>query len=160
MAKRSRERLTKGGARRVLKKDLGPYAVTRNKRLNYKLIRQICTLVATDGLPFDAVCDYLGIEATSFHGWINEGRIYNEALLSGSSASVRKHEVHGDFVLALKKAFAMYRLGLVESFHDSANDRDWMRWLRMLERRDRANYGREGTETSALDDFDPNPVFL
>jgi hypothetical protein len=102
------------------------------------------------GLPFDAICDYLGIDHANFLKWKQAG----EAYLAGNLPE--SHKPYGDFVLELRRAVAEYRLRMVERVHAPGNTA-WFRDMLVLERRDRKNWGRKDPYGGSMDTTTPPP---
>ena len=132
---------------------LGRFRVTEASILDYDLLLRICRLISK-GLPFDGVADYLGIGPTTWSVWLRRGEAY---LSGGSSAADKKERVFGDFVLSSRKALALYRKKCVRNLHGG---KDWVRWMTILERRDRANFSRNDQSMAEVEEFDPDDRFL
>jgi len=111
------------------------------------LIRQTVTLVRR-GLPFDSICDYLGIDHKQFMEWKQAGEAY---LISDTPPH---HAPYGEFVVELKRAIAEYRLVMIERLHKKGN-LQWFRDLMVLERRDRRNWGKNDPFGGMMDTTPP-----
>jgi hypothetical protein len=106
------------------------------------------------GLPLDSVCDYLGIAQSTATTWRHRGERY----LAGGSEP-EEDAIYGEFVLQTRRALARYKLKLVRELHDDEN-RNWVRPLAILERRDRDSFGRNEPAGGSEEDYDPNDEFL
>lgn len=122
----------------------------RTNKLTQKVIDEFSILIK-QGLPFDGICDYIGLDPASFWRWKRAGERYLEA---GEPAELA---ICGAFVLALRRALAEYRLTLSKRAHTA---KDWYRNLAILERRDRKTYGRQDPQGGSEDSIDPDESFL
>lgn len=126
-----------------------------NNRLDQKLIDKFCKYVA-EGLPMDAVCDYLGVNQGNFWHWQRNGQRY----IDGNNQPP-EHQVYGVFVQMLRRATAQYRLGLVQDLHASKNVAGaWQGDMTILERRDRKSFGKREQMGGDDQQYDPDDRFL
>lgn len=102
----------------------------------------------------DCVCDYLGISHTSFINWIRRGKAYVEG-----GEEPAEDRVYGDFYQNYRRAWASYRQHLRRSLHQS-EDKSWIKWVTILERRDRKNYGRRDYPQANVSAIDPQAQYL
>lgn len=122
-------------------------------KLDAELIADLCDLLE-EGLPLDGCCDYLGISTTAFLEWRRKGELY------GRQPKVPKeYRLYVRLWLKTRRAHAIYRLERQRRLNDPKN-RDWVRDLAILERRDRLNYGKKEPEGGGMEDFDPDERFL
>jgi hypothetical protein len=124
---------------------------TGGVKLDDTTIKQICDLVR-DGAGFDVALNYLGIQTDRFWKWMRRGENY----LRGNNQPP-EHEVHGKFVLALRKAHAEFIMELTKGVR---KDKGWFRDLSLLERKDRKNWSRRDPQGGSLENYDPNEKFL
>lgn len=120
--------------------------------LSPKLIESFCDLLRR-GLPADGVCDYLRITKTSFWDWRRKGERYVE-----DGGSQPEHALFGEFVVKIRQAMAEYRLDRVDAMHRLRSQ--WVRELAILERRDRASFGRREPQGGTEEDFNADEKFL
>lgn len=102
----------------------------------------------------DGVCDYLGVENSTFWFWRDKGQKY----LDGNCRP-KEHQAYGNFVRCLKKAMAEYRLDRIDKLHN-AKKMDWIREMAILERRDRKNFGKNEPPGGSDEQYDPDQKFL
>lgn len=121
----------------------------RPSRLDDDLASKFCELIKR-GMPFDGICDFLGVNSSLFYEWIRKG----EAFLNSGDEAIQEHEIYGGFVALIRQASAEYRLTLINSVHREGN-RNWFRDVCLLERRDRKNFSR--SEPTGGDDADYSP---
>jgi len=131
-----------------------PTFIVRSARtiLNEEMIEQFCDYVAR-GLPFDGCCDMLGISPSTFHTWKRRGQRW----LDGDGKP-KTDEIYGVFVNSVKRAFASYRLGIVDKMH--SNSPYWVRDMTIMERRDRRNYCKSDPLGGTEDEYEPNEKFV
>lgn len=122
------------------------------KILNDDLITKMCELIVK-GLPFDAVCDYLGLQPEYWYTWVEKGKL---AVEMGDEVKP-EHEIYAQFYLRTRAASAEYRMKMVEQVH---NSKSWLRPLRILERRDRKNWSKTAPDGGTVESFDPDERFL
>lgn len=120
-----------------------------------EVVEEFCDYLL-EGLPADSCCDMLGINPSTFHRWIRLGEEY---LASEKSEQVKAHRIFAYFVTQFRRAVAEYKLARVRKLH-TATGRKWYRELAILERRDRATYGRYEQQGGNTQDFDPDDRFL
>lgn len=131
------------------------YAVERIPRtkLDRDTVEEFCKMVA-DGMPFTAVCDYIGINDTTFQAWRRKG----ELILQGHDIVADEDEcaLYAMFVLGMKKASAEVIMRLAKQAQRS---RQWYRAFRLLQTLDKANYGHDpqGGSDAVMD---PNEKFV
>src|SRR4051812_44182152 len=85
--------------------------------LDDKLISDFCSLIKR-GLPVDGCCDYLCVHQTSFWTWMRKG----ERFLAGAGAPNDDQAVYGRFVMSMRRAMAVYRLGITDRLHKDDDD--------------------------------------
>lgn len=124
----------------------------RKTILNDRLIKEFCDLVKK-GLPADGVCDYLGINETTYWSWIRRGQKY----LDGDGEP-KEDAIYGKFVAEFRRATACYRLERIESLHRPGNDL-WTREMAILERRDRKSFSKYDIAGGTDEDIDPDEKF-
>lgn len=112
-----------------------PNPIGTHTILNDKIIADFCKLIR-EGLPADAVCDYLGINQATYWNWMGKGRRYEDG-----NRQPNEHAIYGRFVRAFKHATARYRRRLGKMLHNRRN-KQWYQPLAILERRDRRSFGR------------------
>lgn len=124
----------------------------RLQKMSPELIERFCRL-ARKGVPPDAICDYLGVSAATFWGWIRKGEEFRQNSVPTEWAE------YGDFVECYRKAVADYRISMITRVHSEHNPY-WQRELAILERRDRRNWGRNTSAIGSDTEFDPDEKFL
>lgn len=103
-----------------------------------------CVELILEGLPVNKTCDYLGIPEQTFYRWRTKGEKYLRDIAEGEKPDNPDHVLYGIFVQSVVRAKAEWQLGVIrrsmqtKSKHTSL----WVRDMTMLERRDRANWGR------------------
>jgi hypothetical protein len=105
-------------------------------------------------MPLNAICDLLGVPASKFWSWRKRGDNWIDG-----NGEPEEDSVYGEFVLATRKAFATYQRGCIRRLHTDGN-KDWVRIMTILERRDRANWGRNDPQGGVEDDRNPDDRFL
>lgn len=120
------------------------------------------------GIPPNVVCDYLGVSPSTFWGWLDRGRSYLSHCAEGEAVpnpGTESPEQSMDraaaiFVREYQKARAKYIMRQSGRMHDEGNS-DWYRHMAILERRDRATWGRNLTQGSGdAEEYDPDDKFL
>jgi hypothetical protein len=107
---------------------------------------------AKEGVPFDAICDFLGVSYTAFWKWFRSGSLYIEG-----NGQPLHHKLYGQFVLALRKASAVYRIESIKNMHTR---KDWFRFLYIMERRDPKTFGRQNAlNQQSSETYDPDERF-
>lgn len=111
-------------------------------KLTEEIIANACRYLAYDGLPVNHACALLYITESTWYTWERRGR---NALEGRPESSRPKDEaLYSLFYQEIKKAQATYQLNKLRT---SLNLRryapNWARDLTILERRDRANWGRD-----------------
>ena len=127
--------------------------VKTNGKITVKLTRRFCKLIRK-GLPIDGICDYLGINSSTFWNWKQKGQKY----LDGGGEP-KEDAIYGYFVLKTRKALAMFRLRRITSMQRRNNDL-WTRDMAILERRDRLNFSKREPEGGIEEEADPDERFL
>ncbi len=107
-----------------------------------------------EGMPVDCICDYLGVDGTTFYDWVRKG----ESWIDGGQDEADL-EIYGIFVQQMRKAAAEYRFTVVRRLHRPSN-RVWRRDLNILERRDRRNFGKQEQPGGTIDEYNPDEKFL
>jgi len=120
--------------------------------LTEKLTEDFCKLIV-EGLPPDGVCDYLGIDDSTFWMWRRRGEKFLAA-----NGTPENHAVYAYFLQKFKRASAEYRLDRIQNLHESK--KNWFRELSILERRDRKSFSRHDPAGGTLEDYDPDERFL
>lgn len=121
--------------------------------LNKRLIAQFCAL-AQSGKPMDAICDYLGIQTSSFWRWMRRG----EKFIRGNGEP-KGHALCGQFVKDLKRATAIYRFRITDKLH-TAGTKSWIKFMAILERRDRKNFSRNELPGGGEESLDADEKFV
>ena len=116
-------------------------------KLDQTVTRQLCALVE-EGLGFESALNYLGIRPEPFFRWINKGELYWR-----TNATNPKFRIYGEFVMALRKAQAVY---VLTQTRDLRQKKGWFRALNVLERRDRKTWARREPQGGSLDSYDPD----
>lgn len=106
-----------------------------------------------EGLPLDAVEPLLGLGRGVLWTWKKRGERW-EAV---GMPAVSEDAPYGMLMMELRAAFARYRLKMTRNLH--FNSVSWVQWLAILERRDRANYGRTAPQGGADEEYDPDERF-
>lgn len=135
--------------------------------LDDELVDRFCRLLQK-GLPPDGACDYLGILPGTFWSWVNKGQTYLSALAVASAAERAKMEATVTierqcalFVARTRKALALYRVKLTRNLHAEDGDaKDWIRWIAILERRDRGTYSRNEPAGGTPEDYNADEKYL
>jgi len=128
-------------------------------KLNTTMIDRYCEKIRA-GLPPDAVNDLLGIRCHSFWLWKQAGERFLDAFEEGREGDPAD-ALAGYFMACLAKALAEYREAQTNRLHSLAiQDSGWIRWLAIMERRDRPTWGRYDPPGGTLDDVDPDERFL
>ena len=125
------------------------------RKLDGRLVEDFARLTRR-GLPIDAACDYLGVATASLYHWVKQGKAY---LDSEVTQRIEEHAACADFVMALRRATAEYRLERVDRLHRSSG-KTWIREMTILERRDRKNFGRRDPAGGDEERYDPDERFL
>lgn len=133
--------------------EAAPPTLTVRHTLTIELI-QLFTQEVREGLPFDGVCDYLGIRTHTFWKWKRLG----EAYLSGDGTP-EEHSIFGLFVQEIRKAAAEYRKTRLQSLHTPRN-KNWFRDIVILERRDRKSFSKHDPLGGTDEDVDFDERFL
>lgn len=120
--------------------------------LDDKLSEDFAGLVE-EGIPIDAICDYLGLETSTFWDWKRKGEHYHN-----SGQSPPRYAVFGEFVRQLRRASAVYRITRVRKLHNSKTI--WVREMAILERRDKASFSRKEPPGGSLESYDPDEKFM
>lgn len=141
-------------SKRTKRKRLAPSLPT-SSIMTPELQKDFLTLIE-EGHPADAVCDYLGVNSVTYYEWLKKGMTYLEAL---EEDRVAHHEVYAIFVMAFKKATAVYRMTALRKLHDT-NGPAWIKHMTILERRDRKTFGRKDQAGGTDTEFDPDDKFL
>lgn len=117
------------------------------------MTEKFCELIR-EGMPIDACCDYIGINAASFHNWRAKGQKYLD-----SHGDPKEDALYGYFVMKTRKALAVFRRRRIKSLHKPFNDL-WTRDMAILERRDRSNFSRREPEGGSEEEVTPDERFL
>lgn len=126
-----------------------------NGRLDLKLIRKFCDMIE-QGMPVDLCCDYLGINSGNYWHWVRRGEKY---ILGDRNPE--SHEIYGIFVSSMKKSMAVYRMSLINNFHNNQNTPGcWQGPFTALERRDRRNFGKNDPMGGTDEQYNPDESFL
>ena len=104
------------------------------------------------GIPFTAICDYLGINDTTFQAWRRKG----ELALQGHGDDTDESRLYATFVLAMKRASAEV---IMTHARNAQTSQQWYRSLRLLQILDKANYGNDPQGGSDAM-MNPNESFL
>lgn len=122
--------------------------------LSPELTKAFCDKVRK-GVPLDAVCDLLYVPAGTFYRWKSKGELF----LSGNFEP-REDAIYGFFVQELKRSMGSYRSGLTLRLHSNDEDKNWFKFVAILERRDRRNWAREDPAGGADETLQPDERFL
>ena len=136
--------------------DTRPPEANRRKVPSDKTIKEFCDYIV-EGLPPDAACDMLGLDAAPFWDWLKKGKMYAEEEESWPEGSVEAQLIK--FYRAFRKAWAQYRLTLVKDLKRDQS-KAWYKHLAILERRDRGNFGRSERPGGQESAFNPDERFL
>jgi hypothetical protein len=121
--------------------------------LNEDITARFCKLIRK-GFPPDAVCDYMSITPTAYYAWLRKGQIFFDG-----GESEEKYRKYGQFVTEFKKATARYRMRMVNDLHE-ANEKSWIKFMAILERRDRRTFGRAEPLGGSDEEFNPDDRYL
>lgn len=124
------------------------------RKVTDKLIRD-CVELILEGLPIDAVCDYLTIGRAAYYNWKEKGERFLDQSYTDRRVQYPEDEQCAIFVQAVIKAKASWQRAILERSFQERNRATWVRDMTMLERRDRANWGRN--ETVSVIDAPPLP---
>lgn len=124
------------------------------RKVTDKLIRE-CVELILEGLPIDAVCDYLTISRSAYYDWKEKGERFLDQSFTGRKVQYPEDETCAVFVQAVIKAKATWQRAILARSFQDRNKATWIRDMTMLERRDRANWGRN--ETVSVIDAPPLP---
>lgn len=155
--KRPPRRRTKKKARR--KVVLPTRALARPKKLTDKLIEECCELVL-EGLPIMRVCDYLGISNATYYDWKDRGERYLNQQYSDAGPQYPEDESYAVFVQAVVRSKAEWQLAILRRSFGSLNKATWIRDMTMMERRDRAHWGRSETISHVAQAPLPDEAYL
>lgn len=118
------------------------------------LLRQFTSLIRR-GLPFDSVCDFVGLDSATFWLWMKKGDRY----LEGDDGDDEDLAPYGLFVRGVRKAFAEFKLQVIDQLMKE-KPTTWMRDIAILERRDRRNWSRLEIAGGSEDGINPDDRFL
>jgi len=113
-------------------------------KLSNKLIEKAIGLLL-EGLPIDAVCDYLTITPHTYYMWKEKGEKYLLEENTPRGPEFPEDAAEARFLIAVSKARAEHQLSLVRRSFGDKNTPTWVRDMTILERRDRKNWGRNET---------------
>lgn len=122
-------------------------------KLNRRIIKQFCDLIKM-GRTVDSVCDFLGIPNNTFWSWMRRGEKY----LNGN-CEPEGHYLYGLLMFKLKKATAQYRFSMVDKLHNAGKG-TWIKFMAILERRDRKNFSRLELPGGGEDSMDADERFM
>lgn len=125
-----------------------------NTILTPELIKKFCRKVRK-GDTIDGTCDLLGVSQTAFSAWRDKGERYRL-----NDNQPREHKLYGKFVRALRKAMGQYRSRMVRKLHTAEGPGAWIQFMAILERRDRANFSREGPPGGGEEHFTVDEKYL
>lgn len=126
----------------------------RNTKCTPELIERLCGYLR-EGLPIVHACALVGISDVTYRNWIHQGQAYLQ------SGDIPQHEILGEFLLALKRAFAEWQLGILrEELNGPQYRPGWAKSMTMLERRDRSHWGRDQYVSNDADRMSPDESFL
>jgi len=92
-----------------------------------------------NGLPFDTAGNIYGLSKSSIYEWIRKGDAYIDSELHERNPN---HLIFAVFSHSIKRARAIYFMGLVKSINDSSQENEkWNRDWKILSRRDSKNWG-------------------
>lgn len=93
-----------------------------------------------EGLPIAHTCALVGITEDTYYRWQKWGEKY----LDGTGPE--EHEIYGRLSEGCKAAIAQWQLGKIRtSLNTEKYAPNWVRDMTILERRDRAHWGRQDT---------------
>ena len=139
--RKSRRKTTNRKKNKRVKVVLATRGLTRQKKLTTKLIKE-CVELILEGLPIDRVCDYLSVSRAAFYQWKDKGERYLNEIHTSSGVAYPEDEDCAVFVQAVVRAKAEWQLGILRRSFQEKNKATWIRDMTMMERRDRANWGR------------------
>lgn len=121
--------------------------------LKTKLIGAFCKLTL-EGMPPDAICDFLCIAPSTFWNWVRRG----ETFLVGDGQPPEDY-IYGLFLVKFKRATAKYRRK-IGNYMELAPAGVWQKYMTILERRDRKNFGKNDPMGGMEGDHSPDEKFL
>lgn len=131
--------------------DFSEFLAHRNTKLTPKLTDDFCRYVRT-GMPFDAVCDLLGMSPDTFWTWKRKAEQFEVG-----NGEPKEYIAYAFFLAEVRKAFAEFRHRCIKKWKTS---RDWVKYCTMLERRDRRNFSKNDPMGGTDEDYDPDERFL
>ena len=126
----------------------------RNSLCTREIIDEFSSYVR-QSLPIMHVCAMLEMDTGTYQNWMQWGEEY---LSNGSNP---RHEIYGEFFLAVKKAKAQWELDILNNELNGSQYRPaWVKSMTMLERRDRAHWGRTDQPNPDEARLHPDESFL
>lgn len=117
--------------------------------LTPKVINAFCQMVEV-GYPLTAVCDFIGVQDSTFQQWRRKGE-----LVDSGATDIPNAKLYHQFVLGLRRASAVWVMRRVDQAQTS---RYWMRDLKLLQLRDPVNFSADARSTE--ESYDPDDSFL
>ena len=126
----------------------------RNTKCTRLLIGEICHYLL-QSLPIGKCCDLVGISEVSYYVWKEKGEAY---LKNGDP---HHHEIYGEFVLEVRAATAQWQLNILQQeLNPTSYNPGWIKAMTMLERRDRAHWGRSDAQGKVDESSNPDTSYL
>ncbi len=147
---RSRKKKKKTRKKIVLVKN----ALRITRKCTPRLIKE-CVKLILEGLPIESVCDFLTISRSAYYDWKEKGERYLDQSYTSRNPEYPEDEPCAIFVQAVIRARASWQRAILQRSFQDANKATWIRDMTMLERRDRAIWGRN--ETVSVIDAPPLP---
>lgn len=107
-----------------------------------------------NGLPFDGAADYLCIPRPRARTWQRKGRQF----LDGDGQP-EEFAVYGYFVAMANKALAEFRKSITDDLMLEETP-TWIKFMTILERRDRHNYSKAEPAGGSDEDYQPDERFI
>jgi transposase-like protein len=141
----------------------------RNSKCNEPMIKEIARLVEM-GMPIVHVCGYVGITEQTFYNWMRWGKDYlqgkDTTSTPGNPNGVEHRpdgeqlELYATFFESVKRAQAEMQHTIITRSFGKKYNAAWVRDMTFLERRDRDNWGRDGSGAAVEQELDPDEAFL
>lgn len=108
------------------------------------------------GLPIIHICGLVGLSEESYYKWLRFGKAYFE-----SDDPLPHHEHYGAFYQMHHRATAAWQMDIIDrSLTGDQYKAVWVRDMTILERRDRANWGRDDKYNGQRGGADPDMKFV
>ena len=140
-------------ARKKLKTYFSAWSA-RNGQLTQDVVTQIIPYII-EGVPLSVICGLCGITESTWHRWLDAGKRYLDTGEPGPDA-----DIYGQFYEEVERAKALWQLTVIrQSLQGEAYKANWVRDLTILERRDKANWGKEAYSSGSTN-YNPDEKFL